>query len=104
MTSLIRSPVPISTPLASDTIGTVGGIESRNTRRFSRNAWLGTPSTTASTPSSASSKSEVAPTDSGQPDPGQVVDVEWVSRTATATDSRRAHSVTERPASASTLA
>ncbi len=65
MTSLIRSPVPTSTPLARETTEIDAGIESRNTCRFSRSDWLGTPRTTAAAPSSASSKSAVAETDSG---------------------------------------
>src|SRR5690606_13176893 len=104
MTSLIRLSVPSSTPLARLTSGTPSGIRSRQRIRFSRNDWLGTASTTACAPASASSGSAVAASRSGSRRFSRYAEVVWRSLISSATSRRRAHNTTSRPASASTLA
>ncbi len=71
ITSLIRLPVPSSTPLDNDTSVASGGNSSFHADRLTRNVCDGTASTTASAPSRAFAGSEVAVRLAGNEMPGR---------------------------------
>jgi hypothetical protein len=70
-TSLIRRPVPFSTPFIRLVTGTSAGMSSRICSRFCRSDWLGTETKTNWASFSAAPTSEVAVTADGRFTPGR---------------------------------
>lgn len=62
----MRIRVPFSMPFARDTSVASPGSSERHEERLERRVWLGTPKTTISAPSRASSADDVARSDSGR--------------------------------------
>lgn len=97
----MRWSVPRSIPLARERTGTFGRVipSCFHPLRLSRSRWVGSASTTPSTPSSASATFAVAVTEAGSTTSPRYSGFRWSSRIARAVSSRRAHTATSHPAS-----